>query len=107
DSLLSVASALGLGLLIGVVRERRLPEVAVVAGLRTHALAALGGVVALWIAPAAFVALLVAVAVMVALSYQRSREDDPGLTGEVGLVVTVLLGGLALPAPSLASALGV
>ncbi|WP_146907634.1 hypothetical protein [Arenimonas daejeonensis] len=35
--LLSLATALGLGLLVGAVRERRKPEAAVVAGLRTHA----------------------------------------------------------------------
>lgn len=105
--LLSLAAALGLGLLIGLVRERRLPEPAVVAGLRTHALAALGGVVALWIGSAAFVVLLLTAGLMAALSYYRSRDDDPGLTGEFGLVITVLLGGLALGAPALASALGV
>lgn len=106
-TLTSLAAALGLGLLVGVVRERRLPEVAVVAGLRTHALVALGGAVALWLHLVAFVATVALVGIMAAISYRGSRDDDPGLTGEIGLVVTALLGGLAVPAPALASALGV
>ena len=106
-SLLSLGAALGIGLLVGVVRERRVPEVAVVAGLRTHALAALSGAVALWLGIAALVAAVVVVGAMAALSYRRSREQDPGLTGEIGLLLTTLLGALALPAPALASALGV
>ena len=80
-----LAAALGLGLLIGVVRERRLPEVAVVAGLRTHALVALAGAVSLWIGIAAFVVALLVVGTMAALSYRHSGGDDPGLTGEIGL----------------------
>ncbi len=107
STLLSLGSALGLGLLIGVVRERRKPEVAVVAGLRTHALVALGGAVALWLGVAAFVATVLLVGALSALSYRNSRDEDPGLTGEIALVVTALLGGLALSAPALAGALGV
>ena len=106
-TLLSFASAIGVGLLVGVIRERRLPEVAVVAGLRTHALVALAGVTAMWIGTPVFVAALLLVGAMAAMSYRRSRDDDPGLTGEFALVLTVLLGGLALRAPALASALGV
>ncbi|KAA2284054.1 MgtC/SapB family protein [Arenimonas fontis] len=104
-----LATALGLGLLIGAVRERRQqdrpspPE----AGLRTHGLAALCGAVALWLQPAAFVAVLVLVGVFVAMSYRQSRTEDPGLTGEVALVLTTLLGGLAVGLPELAAALGV
>lgn len=107
DLLLPLGTALGVGLLIGVVRERRLPEVAVVAGLRTHALAALSGVVALHVSPAVFIAVLLLVGVFAAMSYRQTRDADPGLTGEVALVLTTLLGGLALALPGLAGALGV
>ena len=107
DLLLPLGTALGVGLLVGVVRERRLPEVAVVAGLRTHALAALAGVVAHHLAPAVFIAVLLLVGAFAAMSYRQTRETDPGLTGEVALVLTTLLGGLALPLPGLAGALGV
>jgi uncharacterized membrane protein (DUF4010 family) len=105
--LLPLASALGLGLLIGVVRERRKPEVAVVAGVRTHALVALGGAIAMGLHLAVFVAVLLLVGALSALSYGRSRDEDPGLTGEIALVLTAVLGGLALDFPALAGALGV
>lgn len=106
-TLLSFASALGVGLLIGVIRERRRPGVEVAAGIRTHSLVALAGAVALWLLPAAFIATLALVGVLAALSYHRGPDQEPGLTGEFGLVLTVLLGGLAVPLPALASALGV
>lgn len=107
DLLLPLGTALGLGLLVGAVRERRKPEIAVVAGLRTHALVALAAAVALWLGPAVFVATVLLVGLFAALSYRGSRDQDPGLTGEVALVLTALLGGLALRAPGLAGSLGV
>ena len=107
ETLLPLASALGLGLLIGVVRERRKPEVAVVAGLRTHALVALGGAIAMAMHLAVFVALMLLVGILSALSYRNSRDEDPGLTGEIALVLTAVLGGLAVDYPALAGALGV
>ena len=42
-----------------------------------------------------------------ALSYRQSRAEDPGLTGEITLVLTTLLGGLSLTLPALAGGLGV
>lgn len=103
----SLAAALGLGLLIGTVRERRETRKDVVAGLRTHALTALAGVTALWLGPLVFAVVLALAGVFVAMSYWVSRDHDPGLTGEIALVLTCLLGGLALPQPALAAALGV
>lgn len=105
--LLSLATALGLGLLVGAVRERRQPEPAVAAGLRTHALAALAGAVALWLGLGVFAVVVALAGVFAALSYRQSRSQDPGLTGEVALVLTCLLGGLAVSAPALAGGLGV
>lgn len=105
--LAGLASALGLGLLVGLVRERRKPELAVVAGLRTHAVVALAGAVAWGLHVAVFVVLLGGVALFAAMSYRQTREADPGLTGELTLLLTALLGGLALTAPALAGGLGV
>jgi uncharacterized membrane protein (DUF4010 family) len=105
--LLPLATALGLGLLVGAVRERRKGQWRIAAGLRTHALASLAGAVALWLALPVFVALVLVVGTLCALSYTRSREVEPGLTGEIALVLTTLLGGLALRAPPLAAGLGV
>jgi uncharacterized membrane protein (DUF4010 family) len=105
--LVALGTALGLGLLVGAVRERRHPEPAAAAGLRTHALVALAGAMALWVGPAAFAIALACTGVFAAMGYRRSGATDPGLTGEVALVVTCLLGGVAARAPALAGALGV
>jgi len=46
--------------------------------------------------------------VFVALSYWRTRgDDDPGLTTEIALIVTLLIGGLAMREPQLAATVGV
>ena len=47
------------------------------------------------------------VAGLAALGYWRNRDDDPGLTTEVALVLTVLLGGLCVRQPALAAGVGV
>ena len=41
------------------------------------------------------------------LSYWRARDGDPGLTTETALVLTTLLGGLAIQQPEFAAGLGV
>jgi uncharacterized membrane protein (DUF4010 family) len=107
DLLLSLATALGLGLLVGAVRERRKGEWRIAAGLRTHALVALAGAVALWLALPVFVTTVAIIGVLGGLSYARASVKEPGLTGEVALVLTALLGGLALRSPALAAGLGV
>jgi uncharacterized membrane protein (DUF4010 family) len=105
--LLPLATALGLGLLVGAVRERRKGQWRIAAGLRTHALAALSGTVALWLGLPVFVAVLLVVGALCALSYARTTRQEPGITGEIALVLTTLLGALALRAPALAAGLGV
>lgn len=107
-NLLALLTALGLGLLIGVVRERRKRDgKLVVAGLRTHALAALLGVIALWLGPALLTVAVLLVGLFALFSYRYTAEQDPGLTSEMTLVLTVLLGGLALRQPAVAAGLGV
>jgi uncharacterized membrane protein (DUF4010 family) len=104
------AVALALGLLIGLERERskgdgpdRRP-----AGIRTFALAALLGAIATHLGGVSLLAIATGgVMVLSALSYLRSRETDPGLTTEVGLMTVPLLGGLAMSDTYLASGLGV
>ncbi|MBB5015520.1 MgtC/SapB family protein [Rehaibacterium terrae] len=104
DAFTGLATALGLGLLIGAVRER---AGAATAGLRTHAIAALAGAVALWLSPWVLLVTLLAVAAFAALGYRRSAGADPGLTGEVALLLTPLLGALAMREPAWAAGLGV
>lgn len=105
-SLAGLAAALGLGLLIGLVRERGGAPI-LPAGLRTHALTALAGALAWWMGMAVFVAALLLVGLFAAMGYRSTREVDPGLTGEITLVLTLLLGGLAMHSPALAAGLGV
>jgi uncharacterized membrane protein (DUF4010 family) len=102
--------ALGIGLLIGIDRERRKGEGPTrgAAGLRTFTLASLCG--AAGIAVGGELLLAVVVVGMVAfasLSYWHAHETDPGLTTETALVVTALLGGLAMREPKIAAGLGV
>ena len=40
------------------------------------------------------------------VAYQRSREEDPGMTTEISLLLTCLLGGMATREPALASGIG-
>ena len=103
----ALATALGLGLLVGAVRERRKAGAVIVAGLRTHGLAAMAGAVSLWLDPLAFAVTVALVGVFVALSYRQTRDSDPGLTSEIALGAVCLLGGVAMRAPPLAASLGV
>lgn len=108
DELLHVlATALGLGLLIGIVRERHRGHGAVDAGIRTHALLALVGAVAALLGTAPLVAALLAVTALAVTSHWRTAADDPGLTGEVAMLATVLLGGLSAKSAPTAAGLGV
>ena len=107
---LRLAISLGIGLLIGVERERRKGEGAdrAPAGIRTFALASLAGGLSLAFGgEAVLVATALVIGALVAVGYSRSRGRDPGLTTEVALVTTVLLGALAVREPGLASGLAV
>ncbi|MBD9532730.1 DUF4010 domain-containing protein [Comamonas sp. CMM01] len=103
----ALLAALGVGLLVGVVRERMHAGPALMAGTRTHALVGLLGCVAWMLGSGVFIAALLAVAGLTALAYGFTAREDPGLTGEIALLLTALLGGLAARDPALAAALGV
>lgn len=102
-------AALGIGLLIGAVRERQHGHDghALQAGVRTHALLALMGAMALLLGPPVFLVALLAAGLLAWTSYRVTAPQDPGLTGEIAQLTTVLLGGLALQQQALAAALGV
>lgn len=101
--------ALGIGLLVGLERERakgggplREP-----AGIRSFILCSLAGAVA---SSLGGMALLVAGAFLGALvtaAYLSTRDHDPGLTTEIALLATLLLGALSMRSPATAAALGV
>ena len=110
DSILNLAVAVGIGLLIGAERERqkgagpsRGP-----AGIRTFAIGSLGGAIAMMVGGQPLLSILtVGVLALTALAYWKSSNEDPGLTSEIALVVTVLLGGLSTQNSTFAAGLGV
>ena len=104
------AIALAIGLLIGLERERSkgTGPLRRAAGIRTHAIAAILGAAAMRLGGPLLAALAIAaVAGLAALSYRRSRSIDPGLTSEIALVLTPLLGALAMVDRLSAAMLGV
>lgn len=99
----ALLTALGIGLLIGMVRERQHSES--FAGVRTHALTAMAAALAADLGMAPLLAVLAMVVTLVSLAYWRSSRHDPGLTGEVALMLTALLGALAVTQTALAAGL--
>ncbi len=107
---LNLVSAFAVGALIGAERERRKGEgpARSPAGIRTFTITSISGAVAFSIGGGILLAVLTAsVAVMVAVSYWRSQDQDPGLTTEIVLVLTALLGGMCMQAPQTAAAIAV
>ncbi len=113
---LGLAAALGGGLLIGLERERRKGQGASrkAAGIRSFALAALGGGIAQALDQPALVALgALVVAALGLIAYWKSHQPppgeavDPGLTTELALFVTYLVGVLSVREPMLGTAAAV
>ena len=107
---LNMVSALAVGALIGAERERRKGEgpSRSPAGIRTFAIASITGAVAFSLGGGTLLAVVAAcVAAMLSVSYGKRPHDDPGLTTEIVLVLTVLLGGLCIPSPQMAAAIAV
>ena len=102
SALLGLSVALGVGLLIGAEREQRKhtgPNRAA-SGIRTFCVVALVGAVSVMFGGT----LVIAVTALVVgagalLAYQETREQDPGLTTEFALLLTCLLGGVAMLSP--------
>ncbi len=106
DTFLDLAIALGLGLLIGLQKERAESPLA---GLRTFALVALAGAVSAVVAEhstvwVVVIALVAIVALMITGNWLLAVTDkvsaDPGQTTEVAVVVTFLIGVLTVSGPT-------
>lgn len=110
QALLGLAVAFALGMLVGIERERskgKGPD-REVAGLRTFTLAALTGAISFQVGGIPLLAVFaVIIGIFVAIGYRSQRDDDPGLTTEIALLVTVLLGALAMRERHIAAALAV
>ncbi len=104
-----LAVALGSGLLVGIERERRKGRGPgrEAAGLRSFAIAALAGALAQALpVPGLVVAGALLVAGLAAIAYGRSRSGDPGLTTELALFTTYLIGVQSVLSPALGAACG-
>lgn len=106
---LNLAVALGVGLLIGAERERSKgigPEKSS-AGIRTFTIASLLGAVStvfnFWL----LVVSIICVMIFVAIAYFNKQGKEPGLTTEITLIFTMVLGGLAMSSAAFAAALAV
>ena len=109
-SMLNLVSAVAVGALIGAERERRKGEgpARSPAGIRTFTITSIAGAVAFSLGGVVLLAVLTAcVAAMAAVAYWRAQDQDPGLTTEIVLVLTALLGGLCMQAPQTAAAIAV
>ncbi|MGZ9269015.1 MAG: MgtC/SapB family protein [Candidatus Binatia bacterium] len=107
-ALLGLSVALGIGLLVGAERERRKDTTRNAAGIRTFSVSAMLGAVSVLLGDGfvtAATTLIVGAGALVA--YQRTRDQHPGLTTEFALILTCLLGGLAIHNPVLAAAVSV
>ncbi len=109
-----LAVALGCGLLIGVEREQHKlskdgddVEGSQPAGVRTCALIALTGATAAMLGSVALAVAGGFVAATAIAGYLASRHAHPGLTTEVMLVFTFLIGVVAMQQPALAAGLAV
>jgi uncharacterized membrane protein (DUF4010 family) len=104
-----LAAALGCGLLIGVDRERHKGDgdERAAAGLRSFAVVALSGALAQLLSTPGLVAVgAVLVGVLAAVSHWKSRSRDPGMTTELALFATYLIGVLSMLAPAMGAACG-
>ena len=109
-TLTSLALALGIGLLIGVERERRKGQgpTRQFAGVRSFTLVALLGAVLQLLGQVWLTAVAGGlVAALVVVAYWRDRSADPGVTTEIALFLTFVLGVLAVPHPAIAAGGGV
>lgn len=104
ELVMGLLAALGSGLLIGLERERhkRSGQHREPAGLRTFTLASMSGALAQALNVPGLVAVgALAITALAAIAYARSRDRDPGLTTEIALLVTYLIGVLCITAPLL------
>ncbi len=102
ESQLALATALAVGLLVGLEREQTKAERggSQIGGVRTYPIVALVGALATLLEPASMWLPLVAlggVITLVAISYAADikRDADHGMTTEISIVGTYLLGALA------------
>ncbi|NMM36858.1 MAG: MgtC/SapB family protein [Glaciimonas sp.] len=107
--LISLSVALGCGLLIGIDRERRKGSGPnrTYAGVRSFALASFTGALAQMLHPALVAVAALLIFALTIIHYWRERADDPGITTELALFTTFLLGVNAMENPAVSAAAAV
>jgi uncharacterized membrane protein len=113
--LLNLGVALGIGLLVGAERERSKSKVQAtngqadntLAGIRTFTIASMLGAITSWMNFWLLFAALLCVALFAAVAFYVRRDERLGLTTEISLLFTVILGALAMTTPILAASLAV
>ena len=106
--LANAAAALGIGMLVGLERERHKGggDSRACAGLRTFAITALLGYISPQVGGGLLVGIIaICVALLLTVAYWRNLEKDPGITSEVALLTVLVLGALCGSAPELAARL--
>ena len=104
------AAALGIGMLVGLERERHKGqgEYRAFAGFRTYSITALLGYVTQQVGGAVLLGLIaVCLGVLASTAYWKTQDKDPGITSEVALFTVLVLGALCGINPALATAIGV
>jgi hypothetical protein len=102
--------ALGIGLLIGIERERLKGEDSNrrFAGIRTFAISSLMGCISIMTGSNLLFGLAVSViSLFCMVGYLANRDQDPGLTTEISLVLTCFLGGMTVISMPIAAGSGV
>lgn len=108
--LFDLSVALGIGLLVGAERERRKGEGPLrrSAGIRTFATASLCGFAAQTVGSGVLLAAaLLVIGALAWASYQQSRQHDPGMTSEIAILLTFLLGAMSVGNAALAAVVGI
>ena len=100
-------TAIGIGVLVGTVREKLHSHQVVNSGIRTHALLAVVCCAAMTLGLSVFLVAFAVVGALAVVAYRYSMQKDVGMTGEVAMLCTAMLSALASQDPPLASALGV
>lgn len=106
----SLAAALGIGLMVGIERERHhyRDNRHNLTGIRTFAITALLGCCALITGGQLLLAVtLFGLITLLALSYWFAAQEDPGLTTEVALLLVFILGAMTVSHAATAVAIGV
>ncbi|GAB4325649.1 MAG: DUF4010 domain-containing protein [Dehalococcoidia bacterium] len=109
ETAVRLAVAVGIGLLLGIERERRKGSgpARAPAGLRTFALVALlGGIAAATESTPVIVVAGTFVALAALTGYALGDRTDPGITTEVALMMAFLLGAYAQQEPAIAAGAG-